>query len=242
MCGVYFNNNIEVEYNGIYHENELNGLNNNNINKLKVLNENGEEILYKNRLYYFCRFNNNKENKGLLTYILLNPSTANHYTLDQTARNCYNIALNRDYDSFYIINLYTLRSPKREFLYQNLPNDNNDMAIIEKVVKKSKNIVLAWGSDYNYPDKKVEIAVLKRKLEILQYLKKENYSDENIKCLKQLRQIYNFLHPAPQAVNGQGFNINNSALSKVGLDNSIKALLRAIDLKNRNQSDKKFHL
>ncbi len=82
-----------------------------------------------------------------LTFVMLNPSTADATLDDPTIRRCMGFARAWGFGRVEVVNLFAWRSPKPYDLLR--PNDPvgplNDAAI-EDVTSGSKRIVLAWGS------------------------------------------------------------------------------------------------
>ena len=62
------------------------------------------------------RFLLGQHGKKELLAIGLNPSTANENKLDPTSRNIKTIAINNNYDGWWLTNLYALRTPKPHLL------------------------------------------------------------------------------------------------------------------------------
>lgn len=100
--------------------------------------------VYKYRIYYKTVWNNT-EKPNLLTFIMLNPSTANQHSNDPSVNNCIKVAKKSGYDGIEVLNVYSLRHPvfaeiKDILTTEGNPKDiNYDMAQLE-------NVVLAWGN------------------------------------------------------------------------------------------------
>lgn len=84
----------------------------------------------------------------VLLYIMLNPSTADDHIDDSTIRSCRRLAVNNSYDSFWVGNLFAVRSTDPTFLKTLSVGDaegpNNYNALTE-MVDLADDIVVAWG-------------------------------------------------------------------------------------------------
>lgn len=131
--------NTTVIYQDLWNDNELNK---NYAEKLRV-----DGVIYKYRLYYktvWSKF----ENPNLLSFVMLNPSTANQYSVDPTINNCIKIAKKvKDYkfDGIEVVNIYSLRHPVYKEINKNLDNIGNPKDI-DYNFAELKNVVLAWGN------------------------------------------------------------------------------------------------
>lgn len=104
-----------------------------------------EEVSYKHRYYYYISWE--KADNKKVTFIMLNPSIANHHKTDQTIDNCIKMAKKDGYSSLEIVNLYSLRHPKFEILQPN--EDIINTIILKEVIKQASTVVLAWGKDFS---------------------------------------------------------------------------------------------
>lgn len=112
------------------------------------------EEKYLHRFYYYIQLqNNNSPNEKILTIIMLNPAFACSQKEDSTIKNIESILKeNREYDSFEIINLYSVRMPKPknvEELLKSVGNTEN-LKFIKQYIKNTRNnILLAYGNIYS---------------------------------------------------------------------------------------------
>ena len=102
--------------------------------------------------------------KGLVVFVMLNPSTADAERDDPTIRKCISLARAWGYGQLKVVNLFAYKSPKPRDLATIKSKDldggsPNDKAILEAVEMADK-LVCAWGSGGSLP------AVFKR--EVLQ--------------------------------------------------------------------------
>ena len=113
--------------------------------KLKV-----DGIAYKYRTYYKTVWDESNET-NLLTFIMLNPSTADQYSNDPSVNNCIKIAKKYgNYGGIEVLNVYSLRHPNYSKIVDYIKNGKgnpNDIVYHAKCT----NVVLAWGN------KKVEL-------------------------------------------------------------------------------------
>ncbi|OMF05596.1 DUF1643 domain-containing protein [Paenibacillus sp. FSL H7-0942] len=112
-----------------------------------------------------------------LLYIMLNPSTADEVSEDQTSRQCLYFANKFQYGSFEVVNLYSLISTDPKGLKQSLVDPighKTDQYIIEASLRANR-VIIAWGEKhfFNQRDKQV-IEMLRSK-------------DINLYCLKMAK-------------------------------------------------------
>lgn len=83
-----------------------------------------------------------------ITYIMLNPSVADHLKGDPTLNKCLNYAIDQGYGSIEVVNLFAYRSTDPDQLKRvhNPIGFDNDQFIMN-AVKNAKTIVLAWGGE-----------------------------------------------------------------------------------------------
>ena len=102
---------------------------------------------YKYRLYYKTVWNDAKKSSNLLTFIMLNPSTANQYSNDPSVNNCIKIAKKcNEYDGIEVLNVYSLRHPDFAKIKDLIKNGEGNPSDINYDIAKCKNVVLAWGN------------------------------------------------------------------------------------------------
>lgn len=83
----------------------------------------------------------------IVTFIMLNPSTADHLINDPTVERCQRRAIGMGFGGIRVANLFALRSTDPQALYQ--ANDpigpKNDQAILEQA-KSARMVICAWGT------------------------------------------------------------------------------------------------
>ena len=127
--------NTSVIYQDEWNENELNK---DYANKLRV-----DGVIHKYRLYYKTIWSK-KPNPNLLSFVMLNPSTANQYSNDPTINNCIKIAKDK-FDGIEVVNIYSLRHPVYKEIQKNIDSIGNPK-YIDYSFAQLKNVVLAWGA------------------------------------------------------------------------------------------------
>jgi hypothetical protein len=89
--------------------------------------------------------------KPMINFIGLNPSTADQVDNDPTMRRCINFAKAWGYGGLYMTNLFAYRTskPKELFKVQQPIGVENDNYLIE-TGKKVKKVVFAWGASGSF--------------------------------------------------------------------------------------------
>lgn len=81
------------------------------------------------------------------TFVMLNPSTADAFTLDPTVRRCLGFAAREGCDSLTVVNLFALRSTDPRALYSHSDptgGDLNDVMILRAALGAGV-VIAAWG-------------------------------------------------------------------------------------------------
>ncbi|MFD2924758.1 DUF1643 domain-containing protein [Halobacillus naozhouensis] len=129
-----------------------------------------------------CTFGESKA-KANITFVMLNPSTADADICDSTLNRCVNYTKRWGYGGMYIVNLFALVSKSPEILLTHKdPIGVDTDRYIREAAKKSKTIVLAWGEKYT--------SIRNRKVEVLQMLQKYN-----LHCIKKTKNGKHPRHP-----------------------------------------------
>lgn len=96
-----------------------------------------------------------------ITFIMLNPSTADAQVLDPTVRRCVGYAQELGFERMEVVNLFALRSTDPAALKQaSDPVGPNNNFYIQKVVASSDLVIAAWGVHGNYQDRAKEVLAL----------------------------------------------------------------------------------
>lgn len=168
------------------------------------------EEKYLHRFYYYKQLqNNNSPDEKILTIIMLNPAFACSQKEDSTIKNIESILKeNGEYDSFEIINLYSVRMPKPENVEELLKSVENteNLKFIKQYIKNTRNnILLAYGNIYS-----LRINVIGNFTEFLNEL-------SNKKNLYAIR-INNSDTPMHPSQRNNRYLNNNFNLIKISLD------------------------
>lgn len=88
-------------------------------------------------------------NPRVVTFIMLNPSTANGEEDDPTIRRCVDFARKWQFDQLLVVNLFAYRSTDPSVL-RRLPHDEavgpENGAVIQSTAARSALVVAAWGA------------------------------------------------------------------------------------------------
>ena len=102
----------------------------------------------KNRYFLKRKWNNSK---GLLLYIMLNPSLADEKKDDPTIRRLINFTKKFDYGGFLVGNIFTIITPNPKEIDKSKGMSDKNFEEIIKLVNKVDQIVYAWGSSIEEP-------------------------------------------------------------------------------------------
>lgn len=102
--------------------------------------------------------------KGIVLFIMLNPSTADAFTEDPTIRRCMGFAKTWGHSGLVVGNLYALRAtnPKELWKADNPIGRNNDYWL-KQMMSETKDVVCAWGNNAQ-PDRAREFINIAREL------------------------------------------------------------------------------
>lgn len=93
------------------------------------------------------------DTRGKVTFVMLNPSTADKIYSDPTLRRCANFSKSWGYGGFYAVNLFAYRATSPKELKNaaakgvDLVGKDNDRYIIE-CAKKGVKVVFSWGQSF----------------------------------------------------------------------------------------------
>jgi len=113
----------------------------------------------------------NPDNYKVLTFIMLNPSTADGYKDDPTVRKCIGFAMKLGFDAIWVLNLYALRStdPKGLWKHGDPVGPDNDEHL-RTMIEKGDTVIAAWGA-HAKPERVAEVVKLLPKMQCLGYTK-----------------------------------------------------------------------
>ncbi|MCA4158026.1 DUF1643 domain-containing protein [Priestia megaterium] len=106
------------------------------------------------------------DNLPRVTFIMLNPSTADSREDDPTLRRCIKFAMSWGYGSLEVVNLFAYRSTNPKLLlsaYDPIGEKNNEYII--NALDRSEKVILAWGTKGN---------LFSRDKDVLQLIKDNN--------------------------------------------------------------------
>jgi hypothetical protein len=108
--------------------------------------------------YRFLLSRNWDPARASVTFIMLNPSTADEVGDDPTIRRCCGLARAWGFGGLEVVNLFALRATRpRELLAAGDPvGDGNDRAIIEAVGRASLTVA-AWGNHGGHRDRAAQV-------------------------------------------------------------------------------------
>lgn len=96
-----------------------------------------------------------------ITFIMLNPSTADHNVDDPTIKKCMKFARKWGFGSLTVANLFAFRAPKPVELKKakDPVGPKNDEYLLD-IIGRSSVIVAAWGVHGTYLERNVEVSWL----------------------------------------------------------------------------------
>jgi hypothetical protein len=112
--------------------------------------------------------------KPAVTFVMLNPSTADHIKNDPTVERCQRRAVELGFGGLIVVNLFALRSTDPKLLYKH-PNpvgEHND-EYIQLAIRNSKQTICAWGKHGHLYGRGYEVLNLMK--ETLHYTEREIY-------------------------------------------------------------------
>lgn len=108
------------------------------------------------RYRYWLTREVNEEKQEAVTFVMLNPSTADATQDDPTIRRCMRFAKDWGYGWLIVVNLFALRSTNPDHLYADATFDpigpEND-SYIKKACSLTTEVVCAWGNHGEYMDR-----------------------------------------------------------------------------------------
>ena len=102
----------------------------------------------KNRYFLKREWDNSK---GLLLYIMLNPSVADEIKDDPTIRRLINFTKKFDYGGFLVGNIFTKITPNPKDIDRSKGISDKNFEELFKLINKVDHIVYAWGNTVEEP-------------------------------------------------------------------------------------------
>jgi len=92
------------------------------------------------------------DDKPIVLFIMLNPSTADAHVDDPTIRRLINFAKSWDYGGIFVGNLYAFRSTNPKMLkHIDDPIGKDNIQHIQELIGLSNKVVYAWGNEEKEP-------------------------------------------------------------------------------------------
>jgi hypothetical protein len=112
-----------------------------------LLGENGSAVFNADRTHRYLLIRRWAPGGKILTWVMLNPSTADAFTDDPTIGRCIGYATDWGYSAIVVVNLFSLRSSSPAALYRhdNPVGDRNDEFLLD-VCKPGWLTIAAWGA------------------------------------------------------------------------------------------------
>lgn len=114
-------------------------------------------VFSEDRKYRYLLWREWDSSKPTCTFVLLNPSTADEFVLDNTLKRCLAFAKQWGYGRMDILNLFALRSTDPTALYSSddpVGPDNNEHLM---KLEEGDMIVSGWGNHGVYKDRAAEV-------------------------------------------------------------------------------------
>lgn len=84
---------------------------------------------------------------SLVTWVMLNPSTADAELDDQTIRQCVHYSQREGFDQLAVVNLYAFRSPyPKDLLLASDPIGPENLTYVKHYMTMADKVVVAWGN------------------------------------------------------------------------------------------------
>ncbi len=178
--------------------------------KLKV-----DGIAYKYRTYYKTVWDESKEN--LLTFIMLNPSTADQYSNDPSVNNCIKIAKKYEkYGGIEVLNVYSLRHPDYSKIVDCIKKGEGNPKDMDYDTQCT-NVVLAWGNKKVELNKKLQNKILGAEHIYILGAKDPNKINKDFVDNYNKNKLNQIRHPDNRAWTKLG-NIDNAGLFEIDKD------------------------
>ena len=136
------------------------------------------------------------DNRPLVMFLCLNPSTADAVNDDRTIGRCISFAQSWRYGGLSVGNLFALRATKREDLWQsNDPIGTENDQWLRELRDKAQVVIAAWGDDGGFQDRDRAAVTMFPALHCLKLSAKGNprhplYLSGNLKPVKFSEQYH----------------------------------------------------
>jgi len=113
----------------------------------EILDKNSGAIIDDTESYRYSLWRVWDDTLPRVTFIMLNPSTADSSEDDPTLRRCIKFAMNWGYGSLEVVNLFAYRSTNPKMLLSaNDPIGKENNQYIVNALTRSEKVILAWGT------------------------------------------------------------------------------------------------
>lgn len=113
------------------------------------------------------------ESKGVVNWLMLNPSTADHRKLDPTLRRCRDFTASWGYGGFTVTNLFAIRTKDPLVMKASFDpiGEDNDFHIVEQA-QQANLVICGWGTHGGWLGRDTQVRALLDKYAIkLHYLR-----------------------------------------------------------------------
>lgn len=103
-----------------------------------------------------------------ITFLMLNPSTADEHTNDPTVERCIRYARKWGYGGLYVVNLFAWRAtdPRELAAPVDPVGPRNDQAIVRAVEQSAGSVLCAWGNGGELDDRGATVVELLTRFEL----------------------------------------------------------------------------
>ena len=104
-------------------------------------------VISKCQNYRYALWRTWDSSKPIITFVGLNPSTADHECDDPTIKRCINFAKSWGAGGIYMVNLFAYRATRPEdMIQQDDPIGAENDHYLQVVLEKSEKIIACWGN------------------------------------------------------------------------------------------------
>lgn len=117
-----------------------------------------DACISEDKLYRYMLYRIWDEKKPIISFIGLNPSTADDKIDDATIKKCINYTKNWGYGGFYMLNLFAFRTKSPyDIMESTNPIGLENDEYIEKYIKLSDKVICAWGNHGKFNNRSKEV-------------------------------------------------------------------------------------
>ena len=117
-----------------------------------------DSVMDESKLYRYSLTRIWDEGGRKVTFIMLNPSTADAYEDDSTVKKCIGFAKRWGYGSIEIVNLFALRATDcKDLLESEDPVGKENDKFILNAVKSADKVIVGWGNECSFSSRDKEV-------------------------------------------------------------------------------------